>query len=66
MFRGVTGQYPFHGGNPSATMIAHLNEPIPALASVMPDLALPAGFERIIRRCLEKDQVTVFNRSTFS
>ena len=54
MFRGVTGQYPFHGSNPSATMIAHINEALPPLSTVMPDLMLPQGFERMVRRCLEK------------
>lgn len=55
LFRGVTGQYPIHGSNPSATMIAHINDAVPPMATVMPDLLLPQGFERMVRRCLEKD-----------
>ena len=55
LFRGVTGQYPIHGSNPSATMIAHINDTVPPMATVMPDLCLPQGFERMVRRCLEKD-----------
>lgn len=55
MFRSVSGAYPFHGSTAAATMIAHVKEPIPALASVAPDLAVPPGLEALIRRCLEKD-----------
>ncbi|HHO52508.1 MAG TPA: serine/threonine protein kinase [Deltaproteobacteria bacterium] len=54
LFRTLTGQYPFHGPNSAATMIAHLNEPVPTFFSVAPSLVLPEGLEEIVRRCLEK------------
>ncbi|MBW2255202.1 MAG: serine/threonine protein kinase [Deltaproteobacteria bacterium] len=47
MFRALTGQYPFHGPNSAATMIAHLNQPVPTFFSVAPELVAPAGLEEI-------------------
>ncbi|MBW1879355.1 MAG: serine/threonine protein kinase [Deltaproteobacteria bacterium] len=54
MFRALTGQYPFHGPNSAATMIAHLNQPVPTFFSVAPELVAPAGLEEIVRKCLSK------------
>jgi serine/threonine-protein kinase len=54
LFRTVTGQYPFHGPNSAATMIAHLNQPVPSFASMAPDLQAPPGLEEIVDRCLSK------------
>jgi predicted Ser/Thr protein kinase len=54
LFRTLTGQYPFHGPNSAATMIAHLNHPIPTFYSVAPQLEVPPGLEDIVRRCLAK------------
>ncbi|MEZ4318633.1 MAG: serine/threonine-protein kinase [Myxococcota bacterium] len=54
LFRVLTGQYPFHGSNSAATMIAHLNQEVPTIFSVAPDLVLPEGLEDIVRRCLAK------------
>jgi tRNA A-37 threonylcarbamoyl transferase component Bud32 len=54
LFRCLTGRYPFHGANSTATMIAHLNQPIPTFASVAPGLAVPEGLEAVVRRCLAK------------
>jgi serine/threonine protein kinase len=54
LYRTLTGQYPFHGPNSAATMIAHLNQAIPTFYSVAPDLIVPAGLEEVVRRCLQK------------
>ncbi len=54
MFRSLTGQYPFHGPTTAATMIAHVQNPIPRMADFWPDLELPPGLEEVIRRCLSK------------
>lgn len=54
LFRMITGQYPFHGTNSAATMIAHLNHPIPTFYSIAPELELPVGLEEVVRRCLAK------------
>lgn len=54
LFRTLTGQYPFHGANSAATMIAHLNQPVPTFFSMAPDLVVPVGLEEIVRKCLAK------------
>ena len=54
LFRCLTGQYPFHGPNSAATMIAHLNAPVPTFFSAAPDLVVPPGLEPVVRKCLEK------------
>lgn len=55
LFRSLTGQYPFHGSTTTATMIAHIQNPIPQLAQVAPELQVPEGLEAIIRKALAKD-----------
>ena len=55
LFRAVTGTWPFHGESSTATMIAHINEPIPSFASVAPDTMVPPGLEEIVYRCLAKE-----------
>ncbi|MFT5680801.1 MAG: serine/threonine protein kinase [Myxococcota bacterium] len=54
LFRTVTGTWPFHGESSTATMIAHINEPIPSFA-VAGDLMVPPGLEEIVYRCLAKE-----------
>lgn len=54
LFRSLTGTYPFHGATSTATMVAHLNEPIPTFASAAPDVRVPARLEEVTRRCLAK------------
>jgi serine/threonine-protein kinase len=54
LFRSLTGAYPFHGSSSTATMVAHLNEPIPSFAAVAPGLAVPGALEAVVRRCLAK------------
>ncbi|MFK7927579.1 MAG: protein kinase [Myxococcota bacterium] len=55
LFRCLTGSYPFHGPNSTATMIAHLNQPTPTFFSVAPDFEAPEGLENVARRCLAKN-----------
>ncbi len=54
LFRSLTGTYPFHGATSTATMVAHLNEPVPTFASVAPELRVASKLEDIVRRCLAK------------
>jgi serine/threonine-protein kinase len=54
LFRSLTGQWPFHGDTSTATMIAHINNPIPRFATVAPDVAVPPALEAVTRRCLAK------------
>ena len=60
LYRCMAGEYPFHGQTTTATMIAHVNEPIPQLTVRYPDLELPEGLEEIIERCLAKDPADRF------
>ncbi|MCB9797188.1 MAG: protein kinase [Alphaproteobacteria bacterium] len=55
LFRCVTGHYPFHGSTTTATMIAHIQNPIPTLEEVAPDREFPSGLEDIIRNALAKN-----------
>lgn len=55
LYRCVAGQYPFHGSTTTATMIAHINQPVPKLAEAAPTLQAPEGLEEFIERCLAKD-----------
>jgi|GEM_PF-1653461 len=55
MYRALVGQWPFHGETSTATMIAHINQPVPRFRDLNPDIVVPPGLEDIVRRCLEKD-----------
>ena len=53
LFQLVTGDVPY-GGQPAAAMVYDIiNSPIPPIQPIVDDL--PAGFERVIRRALEKE-----------
>jgi serine/threonine protein kinase len=54
LFRSLTGAYPFHGASSTATMVAHLHDPIPAFAVVAPNLHVSTRLEDVVRRCLAK------------
>ncbi len=61
LFRTITGQYPFHGANSAATMIAHLNEEVPTFCRIVPELEVPEGLEDITRTCLAKSPADRFS-----
>lgn len=52
-FRAISGQLPYHAGDPQATMRAHLTESIPRVLDIEP--RLPAACQEIIDRALAKD-----------
>ena len=52
--RCIVGEYPFHGQTTTATMIAHINQPVPSLAD-RGHLELPDGLDELMQRCLQKD-----------
>ncbi len=54
LFCMLTGKPPFSGATATATILAHLTQPIPTVESVAPDLDLPAGVEAVLQRCLAK------------
>jgi serine/threonine-protein kinase len=55
LFRALTGVWPFHGDSGTATMIAHLQQPVPRMASLAPAIAVPPAVERVVLACLSKD-----------
>ncbi|HCH61182.1 MAG: hypothetical protein CL927_21045 [Deltaproteobacteria bacterium] len=55
MFRALVGKWPFHGDTSTATMIAHINQPVPRFGALNPDVVVPAKLEEIVLQCLEKD-----------
>lgn len=54
LFRALTGHYPFHGSTSTATMLAHLSEPLPTFARIAPELRISPRVEGIVRRCLAR------------
>ncbi|MEM6931733.1 MAG: serine/threonine-protein kinase, partial [Myxococcota bacterium] len=60
LFRCLTGEYPFHGANSAATMIAHVNEAAPRMRQVAPGLDLPDGLEDVVEICLQKNPANRF------
>lgn len=55
MFETLTGLPPFEGDNDFDTIQMHLSAVPPAFRERRPDLAIPAEFEGIVRKALEKD-----------
>jgi eukaryotic-like serine/threonine-protein kinase len=54
LFAMLAGRPPFDKATELATMMAHVSDPPPTLASVAPDLALPPGLEAVVLKCLAK------------
>ena len=52
-FHAVAGTPPFHGGGSLQVMTKVLRDPAPRLRSLRPDI--PAGVDRLVARCLEKN-----------
>ncbi len=55
LFRCITGTFPFHGDNATATMLAHLHQATPSFFAAAPGILVPEGLEPIVARCLAKD-----------
>jgi serine/threonine-protein kinase len=54
LFRMITGRYPFAEADGAATMLAHVEKPVPTFYSMAPEVVVPAGLEEIVRHCLAK------------
>jgi class 3 adenylate cyclase/tetratricopeptide (TPR) repeat protein len=52
-FEMLAGQQPYNGGNPVEALMAHLNEPVPAIRELNPDL--PPDVDTVIRTALAKE-----------
>jgi serine/threonine-protein kinase len=57
-FQMLTGKLPFSASNPSAVLIAHMQQPAPDPRTLRPDL--PDNVARAILKALEKDPVKRF------
>lgn len=55
MFEALTGLPPFESNNDFDTLQMHLIEDPPSFKDRRPDLEIPAEFEMIVRKCLEKE-----------
>ncbi len=53
LYACLVGEPPFGGGSPVAVAMAHVRDPVPPLVDRRPDV--PADFEAVIMRALEKD-----------
>jgi hypothetical protein len=58
MFKLLTGKPPFEGQGSGDVIAAHLREPPPFAAALVPDL--PDMVDLILQRCLQKDPATRF------
>ncbi len=55
MYEMVTGRTPFEGATILSVLLAHANEPVPALRETNPEVSVSAGLEATITRALAKD-----------
>src|SRR5690606_18706683 len=55
MYEALTGRAPFVSDDPVATLIMHVNEPVPPFKVANPDLPAMPELEALVLRCLEKD-----------
>ena len=58
LFETLSGQLPFKADTPMGVAIAHINEPVPSLLERQPNL--PAAFDAVIRKALDKDPAKRF------
>ena len=54
LFRSITGKWPFHADTGTATMVAHIKDPIPRFTDKSPGIEVPPSLESIVRKCLAK------------
>lgn len=54
-FEILTGRVPFEKSTSVTTLMAHVTDPVPPMASVAPEgTVIPPAVEAVVRRCLEK------------
>lgn len=54
LWRMLTGHPAFRKAEVSATLLAHVTEPVPSVREAYPDLAIPAEVEWVLSTCLAK------------
>lgn len=55
MFEALCGVPPFQREDLIQTLMAHVHEPIPEMASVAPNVHVPLAVEAMVRRCMSKE-----------
>ncbi len=55
LFRMLAGRVPFDAKNAIDVIVQHLQDPVPWISQVAPDVEVPRELELVVRRCLEKD-----------
>src|SRR5205823_10008265 len=55
----LTGEHPYPESSPAALLDRHLNEPIPSLRAVRPEL--PPGLDAVIARATARDAAARFD-----
>jgi len=53
LFQSLSGELPFTADTPMGVAVAHIQQPIPSLLALRPDL--PPGFDGIMQKALSKD-----------
>lgn len=56
LYQMACGKPPFTGATGVDVIYKHVNHPVPAIASMNPDVNVPPELEEIIQRCLKKDR----------
>jgi serine/threonine protein kinase len=60
LFQAVAGRLPFESDSPMGIVMQHINDPPPPLSRFVP--SIPASFEEIVHRALEKQPDARFSR----
>ena len=60
LWESVVGAPPFKGDSPMEVFMGHIEDPLPPIKKVAPDLKLPDGLEAIIKRALQKRPIDRF------
>jgi serine/threonine-protein kinase len=55
LYEAACGKVPYEGDTNINTMMAHCNQPLPAMSDRVPGLQVPPPLEFLARHCLEKD-----------
>lgn len=56
LFEAIMGRQPYGGPDTTALMLAHLNEPLPAVEPLPPELGVPADIAEVLARATAKDR----------
>ncbi|HEY9075866.1 MAG TPA: protein kinase [Anaerolineaceae bacterium] len=59
LFELITGVKPFQADTPVAVMVKHVNEPLPSLRTLAPDV--PTGLEEVVLRATAKNPLERYN-----